>query len=223
MRSGASAGISGPFQPSRSEAARARSSVLQEALKLLPSPSQTGKDAVRNSWPGGMHTVSVNGPHRFPAIMQIIMEPKDLIAVAGISVTFVVSCANLVYSLWSNKRTVFVNTVTASRLKWIDSLRDKVSEFIAVTTRLLSTETSSNEEKIGTLLLQRDMLLHQIILHLNPHDPKDQRIRTLTDEVRRLTTLGTLTDELSVGLLRLRDATGEYLKKEWNRVKEEST
>jgi len=119
------------------------------------------------------------------------MESKDLIALAGIIVTLVVSSANLIYSLWSNKRTSFVNTVTTSRLKWIDSLRDKVSEFIAVTVRLLHPEFSQSDEKnVGTLLLQRDTLLHQIVLHLNPHDPKDQKIRTLVDQVRELTDQG---------------------------------
>lgn len=49
------------------------------------------------------------------------METKDAIAIAGIGVTLVVSSANLAYSLWSNKRSSFVNTVTTSRLKWIDS------------------------------------------------------------------------------------------------------
>lgn len=65
------------------------------------------------------------------------MQAKDVIAIAGIGVTFVVSSVNLAYSLWSSKQTSFVNTVTTSRLKWINSLRDKVSEFIAVTTNLL--------------------------------------------------------------------------------------
>jgi hypothetical protein len=140
-----------------------------------------------------------------------------------IGVTFVVSSANLVYSLWSNKRTVFVNTVTTSRLKWIDSLRDKVSEFIAVTVRLLDPEFPSDKKSIGTLLLQRDTLLHQIVLHLNPHDPEDQRIKTLVDHVQELTDHGVFSDELADGLVKLRDATGDYLKKEWNRVKTEST
>ncbi len=151
------------------------------------------------------------------------METKDLIAIAGIGVTFVVSSANLVYSLWSGKRTVFVNTVTTSRLKWIDSLRDKVSEFIAVTVRLLHPEFPSERRNIGTLLLQRDTLLHQIVLHLNPQDPEDQKIKTLVDHVRELTDRGVFSDELADGLLKLRDATGDYLKKEWNRVKSEST
>ncbi len=151
------------------------------------------------------------------------MEAKDLIAIAGIGVTLVVSSANLIYSLWSNKRTFFVNTVTTSRLKWIDSLRDKVSEFIAVTARLLDTAFPSDKKNVGALLLQRDTLLHQIVLHLNPHDPKDQRIRTLVDHVRELTDRGVFSDELVDAVLQLRDATGDYLKKEWNRVKREST
>lgn len=151
------------------------------------------------------------------------MEAKDLIALAGIGVTFVVSFANLVYSLWSNKRTFFVNTVTTSRLKWIDSLRDEVSEFIAVTARLSDPESLSDKKTIGSLLLQRDTLLHQIVLHLNPHDPKDQRIRVLIDHVQELTDQGIVANELADALVKLRDATGEYLKKEWNRVKTEST
>lgn len=150
------------------------------------------------------------------------MEAKDLIAIAGIGVTFVVSSANLVYSLWSSKRTVFVNTVTTSRLKWIDSLRDKISEFIAVTVRLLDPEFPSERRDIGSLLLQRDTLLHQIVLHLNPQDPTDQRIKTLVDHVRELTDRGSFSNELADGLVELRDATGDYLKKEWNRVKRES-
>ena len=72
-------------------------------------------------------------------------------------------------------------------------------------------------------MLQRDTLLHQIVLHLNPHDPKDQRIRTLVDHVRELTDRGVFSDELVDALLQLSDATGDYLKKEWNRVKREST
>lgn len=151
------------------------------------------------------------------------MENKDLIAIAGIGVTLAVSSTNLVYSVWSNKRSVFVNTVTTSRLKWIDSLRDKVSEFLAVTVCLLSPDLPSDKKDIGTLLLQRDTLLHQIVLHLNPHDPKDQRIRTLVDHVRELTDRGVFSSELATGLVELRDATGEYLKKEWTRVKREST
>ena len=87
----------------------------------------------------------------------------------------------------------------------------------------MDPEYRSDKKSLGTLLLQRDTLLHQIVLHLNPHDPEDQRIRALVDHVRELTDRGVFTNELADGLLKLRDATGDYLKKEWNRVKREST
>jgi hypothetical protein len=154
---------------------------------------------------------------------QIVVENKDLIAIVGIGLTFLVGLANFVYSLWSNSRASFVNTVTTSRLKWIDSLRDKVSEFIAVTTRLSVRKPPLGDAAAADLLLQRDTLLHQIVLHLNPRDPEDQRIRKLVDDVRRLTDQGDPAGPINHALDELRDATADYLKKEWNRVKIEST
>jgi hypothetical protein len=151
------------------------------------------------------------------------MEVKDVIAIAGIGVTLAVCILNLIYSLRSNKRTTFVNTVTTSRLKWIDSLRDKVSEFIAVTTRLSDHRPPMGDSVASGLLLQRDTLLHQIVLHLNPRDSEDQKIRKLVDVVRDLSDQGASMKQLSVHLYQLRDAAADYLKKEWNRVKVEST
>src|ERR1700758_1696441 len=150
------------------------------------------------------------------------MQDKDIIALIGIGSTFLVSCATLGYSLWSNKRSVFVNTVTTSRLKWIDSLRDEIAEFIAIATRIKNSLNRQGSENIDELTMQRDTLLHQIILHLNPTDEEDQEIRHQAERVRELTDLATPPEELSKQLVILRDAAGAYLKKEWNRVKRES-
>lgn len=147
------------------------------------------------------------------------MEAKDFIAIAGIFVTLLVSAATLIYSVWSNKRSFLLNTVTSSRLKWIDSLRDKVSEFIAVTGRMVKKEKG---EDIAALVMHRDTLLHQIALHLNPYDPEDQQIRTFAERAKELTDAGELPSEVAKTLLELRNATGDYLKKEWTRVKRES-
>jgi hypothetical protein len=145
---------------------------------------------------------------------------SDTVAIAGIALTFLVSVANLVYTIRNNKRTIFVNTVSTSRLKWIDSLRDKVSEFIAVSTQLADSARRSSDTR--SQVLQRDTLLHEIVLHLNPKDEEDQCIRALADRVCELTTKHEKASEFSGALIELRDATGAYLKKEWNRVKRES-
>ena len=147
------------------------------------------------------------------------METKDIIAIAGIVGTLLVSTATLLYSIWSNKRSSFLNTVTTSRLKWIDSLRDKVAEFIAVTARIAR---NGEGEDVSVLAMQRDTLLHQIVLHLNPYDPEDQQIRTFAERARELTDVGEKPSEIANTLRELREATGDYLKKEWNRVKRES-
>jgi hypothetical protein len=148
------------------------------------------------------------------------MGSNDWVAIVGIALTFLVSIANLIYSLRNNNRTIFVNTVSTSRLKWIDSLRDKVSEFMAVSTQLADSARRSSDMR--SQVLERDTLLHEIVLHLNPKDKEDQRIRLFADHVCELTTNHEKASELSAALMELRDATGAYLKKEWNRVKQES-
>ena len=148
---------------------------------------------------------------------------RDPIAIIGIAATFLVSVAALIHSLQNDRRSSFVNTVTSSRLRWIDSLRDKVAEFIATTTRLVSRRDSGlHDNKTEELLLQRDTLGHQIALHLNPEDLQDQKIKTLAESVCQLTDSGGTASAISGTLDQLRDATAIYLKKEWNRVKQES-
>jgi hypothetical protein len=123
----------------------------------------------------------------------------------------------------TDRRASFVNTVTSSRLKWIDSLRDEVAEFIATTTRLVSRRDSGlRDDKTEEMLLQREILVHQIALHLNPEDIQDQNIKKLTESISQLADSGGTSAEISASLTRLRDTTAIYLKKEWNRVKNES-
>jgi hypothetical protein len=153
-----------------------------------------------------------------------MIDPKDKIALVGIVATFLVTLSNLIYSVFNNRRAAYVNTVTVSRLKWIDSLRDKVAAFIAVSVRVLNPEKMPIGARgdISELLRERDTLLHQIILHLNPHDAEDQTIRRYVEQAVGLSSSGDYTPELQKLLVELRDATQAYLKKEWTRVKRES-
>jgi hypothetical protein len=149
------------------------------------------------------------------------VEVKDFVGIGGIVVTFLVSLATLIYSIWNSGRTFFVNTVTASRLKWIDSLRDKVSEFLAVAARLGDPQPMAPERR-DALVIERDTLVHQIVLHLNPHDSEDRQIKMLAEGIRDITSGSFAPEKLRQELVHLRDATADYLKKEWNRVKLES-
>ena len=151
------------------------------------------------------------------------MELKDKISLLAIAATFIVALINLVYTILNNRKTAFVNTVTTSRLKWIDSLRDKVSAFISVTVRILNPEMAARApQDVNALLRERDTLMRQIILHLNPNDAEDQAIHRSVELVVQLTHRGVYTPELQKLLVDLRNATQVYLKKEWTRVKHES-
>jgi len=152
-----------------------------------------------------------------------MLEPKDKISLIAIGATFLVALGNLLYTIVNNRKAVFVNTVTASRLKWINSLRDKVSAFISVTLRVLNPEKMTQApEDVQALLRERDTLTHQIVLHLNPNDTEDQAIQRAVESVAELTQPGGYSAELHKLLIHLRNATQVYLKKEWTRVKRES-
>ncbi len=148
------------------------------------------------------------------------MGTKDWLTLSGIAATLTVASANLVYSLWSSKKSTFINVVTASRIKWIESLRDKVSAFIAINELLITALPEAAERDVAGLLRERDTLRHQIILHLNPSDPVDGRIKQLVN--RAQVAADRTRDDLDDLLLQLSDATGEYLHKEWTRVKQEA-
>lgn len=152
-----------------------------------------------------------------------MMKPRDSVALFGIIATLIVSLANLLYMIRNSRKTAFVNTVTTSRLKWIESLRDKVSSFIAITQRILSPQSGPKDtQNFGALLRERDTLMHQIILHLNPNDREDQAIQHAVERVVALTSSGNSSPEIDGLLVDLRNATQVYLKKEWTRVKRES-
>ena len=52
------------------------------------------------------------------------MEWKDIILLIGVTVSLVIGVGNIVYNFIINRRTAFINAVTAERVKWIGKLRE---------------------------------------------------------------------------------------------------
>lgn len=148
---------------------------------------------------------------------------QGTITLIGIVATLIVAVANFLYSYSNNKKTRFINTVTTSRIDWINSLRDKVSAYISVTVRLLTPEIPESDKKTTAVLIQeRDTLMQQVILHLNPDDGEDQAIKKCVYDIFTASDTGVYSQEMVKLLTQLRDATGDYLKKEWEKVKDEA-
>lgn len=127
--------------------------------------------------------------------------------IAGIVTAFIG-----VITLWSNFRTnrknLFVNTVTAERVKWMGQLREHVSEFLTLVTYHNEKNIDADQKERNEYLDNVLRLAAKIKLHLNHLDRKDQKIIKIVDEftndIRKIfetTILEKLTEEELIDLL----------------------
>jgi len=147
------------------------------------------------------------------------METKDIVYIIGISVTFIIGLGNIIYSFISHKRTLFINSVTSERVKWIGQLRENISSFCGLTYHWKLTNIQ-NEEEVNKILQEIDKLRMLIKLQLNPNGKYDNAIIDLIDKIPDLT--GYPIDKLKQAIDELLKITQSLLKEEWDRVKEES-
>lgn len=143
--------------------------------------------------------------------------PKEIALITGVVVTFILGIANLIYSLRSGKRTAFVNAVTSERVKWIGKVRENVASLLAQTEQWVS---NLSQERYP-LLQEIDRLNHEIRLQLNPNDIED---RTIEQILLRFPNWRKTINPDDFPALRedLIVATQAMLKREWDKVKEES-
>jgi hypothetical protein len=147
------------------------------------------------------------------------MDAKDIITLVGIGITFIVSLASLIIGLRNNDRTSFVNSITSSRIKWIDNLRCNISEFCGLTYHYAITPLGEKEK--NELREKVDRLRFLIKLQLNRSDTLDKEIIHKIDVIPVYTDspdLGKLEAELNLLII----ITQDLLKFEWERVKAES-
>jgi len=117
----------------------------------------------------------------------------NLLYLIGISLTFLVGVANIFLTLRNSKKTTFINSVTASRIRYIQDIRNRISEFCGLVYSYNLTYTTSHSlaatpEKIFELQREFDKLKYLIKLHLNPEDTYwDDKILKLLDEIIALT------------------------------------
>lgn len=113
----------------------------------------------------------------------------NLLYLIGISLTFLVGIANIILTLRNSKKTTFINSITASRIRYIQDLRNRISEFCGLVYSYNLTYSKSNflgatPDKIFELQREFDKLKYLIKLHLNPEDTYwDERILKLLDEI----------------------------------------
>lgn len=146
-------------------------------------------------------------------------ELKDIITIGGIFLTFAVGLAGLIIGVKNSKKTIFINSVTASRTKWIDTIRNSIAEFCGLTHHCCLTPLTDAEK---TQVIEKiDRLRFLIKLQLNRNDDFDKKI------IQKIDIIPTLTDskkinELEREINELIELTQDLLKLEWEGVKEET-
>lgn len=145
---------------------------------------------------------------------------KDFFYSFGIIATFAIGMWNIVKNYRISKKTTFINTVTSERIKWMEKLRNNISEFCGLTyTWCMSGKEEC--EKDPQFLQKIDNLRHLIRLQLNPNDEQDQKIEKLIFEIPELTDISQK-KELKNKINELIESSQQLLKDEWERVKNES-
>ncbi|MEC2256989.1 hypothetical protein P9H08_09900 [Bacillus cereus] len=101
--------------------------------------------------------------------------------VTGI-ITGLIGLLTLWYNLKNNKKTLFVDTITAERVKWMGQLREHVSEFLTLVTYHIEKNKDATQKDKSEYVDNVFRLAAKIKLHLNYLDRKDQKIIKIVDE-----------------------------------------
>jgi hypothetical protein len=146
------------------------------------------------------------------------MKTSEIVTLTGITLTFIIGVANLVIVLSNTKKTTFINSITSSRIKYIQELRNTIAELCSLVTSYKQRISKLSYEDHFELVKQANKLKYLIRLYLNPADEYwDNQILKLTSEI-------VIKDDLDPQnkIEELITVTQFMLKLEWEGVKLES-
>jgi hypothetical protein len=147
------------------------------------------------------------------------IDAKEIVTLLGIGITFIVSSIGLYVSLRNTKKTLFINSITSSRIKWIDVVRKNISDFCGLTYHFALTELEKGEKQ--KVIEQIDRLRFLIKLQLNRGDKFDRKIMAKIDLIPDLTAPDKI-EQLTKEINELIELTQDLLKLEWEGAKLES-
>lgn len=148
-------------------------------------------------------------------------DTKDILYAIGIAATFLLGLGNIVYNISINRRTTYINSVTAERVKWINALRDNVSKFTGLTYNWVISDIEEGSKESNEILKDIDQLRILIQLQLNPKEELSKKIIAHIDGIS-LCTHSSQKDKLKKQLQYMVTDVQELLKEEWDKVKDES-
>jgi hypothetical protein len=149
------------------------------------------------------------------------MTISELITIIGIVATFVVGVINLIVIIRNAKRNTFTSSVTSSRIRYIQDIRQSISKFCGLAHLYNTKRSGLSPQQLSEIHKEVDSLRYLIRLFLNPEDKYwDTQIMTLCDEVIKNTDMDS--GALHNAIESLIKITQYLLKLEWQGIKEEA-
>lgn len=149
----------------------------------------------------------------------MIIEFKDTITLFGILVSLIIGFFSIYIGFKNSKKTIFINSVTASRTKWIDTIRNTIAEYCSIALLVSILKVDEQSEKLYKL----QQLKFLIKLQLNRNDKFDILILSSVDLIYDvLIKKNDKFPELNFEIDKLINLTQDLLKLEWEGVKEET-
>ena len=145
------------------------------------------------------------------------MEPKEIITLSGIAVSLIIGIWGLLVSIRNSKKTIFINSITTSRNKWIQTVRDSIAEYCGLAFQIFQSTPEDKLKKVDKL----QQLRFLIKLQLNRNDAFDKQIIEKLDLIA-VTIYETTRQNTENEVNNLIILTQDLLKLEWEGVKEES-
>jgi len=111
----------------------------------------------------------------------------QIVTLIGVILSFLVGTAGLLIGIKNSRKTIFINSVTTARIKYIQDFRNNIAEFCTQFYRynlLVINDPNLSTEKLR-ILESSDKLKYLVRLYLNPEDTDwDMKIITLIDDIR---------------------------------------
>ena len=148
-------------------------------------------------------------------------ELKDIFYIVGIAATFLIGLGNIIYNIYINRRTTYINSVTAERVKWINALRENVSKYAGLTYNWVISEVKEESDESKEILKEIDRLRILIQLQINPKEKLGKKIISWIDTISSHTH-ESQKEKLKQDLKGMVADVQELLKEEWDKVKDES-
>ncbi|MBS1744008.1 MAG: hypothetical protein JST81_13325 [Bacteroidetes bacterium] len=112
------------------------------------------------------------------------MSTTQIVTLIGIGLTFIVGIFNLIITFRNVRKTVFINSVTASRIKYIQELRESISKFCGLAYSYNNRLYKLEYKEVWELHKEADSLKFLIRLYLNPEDEYwDNKMISLIDQI----------------------------------------